>query len=594
MSVLRQKRQAAATAALCAASLLITAGSIPAFAAGNDQPATPDVQAAPANQTHPLPAVTDWLERAARSYRSDIADKLSVPRETVPGAEQPADASSEGVWKALEISARAALNYTAFWIDRAYRAAGIEPQNAKSYALLAPTSGDQAALDAKAFVEARQKAEAEWKEAVERANAAAAAAAREAKRAGATGGDSPAEAERKRAVARKAELEKIKQELDRKIAEGLAKLEALDNATKARKAEEARKDPAKAQADDAARKAEEARKETEAKRRAAAEEAERVAVARAEEARKVAEAEVARKAEAERKAAEEKRLAEAKAAEEKRIAAVEAERVEKARAEEARKAAEAEAARKAEAERKAAEEKRLAEAKAAEEKRIAVAEAERVEKARAEEARKAAEAKAAETKRFAEARATDATRLVEAAAAARKKAEAERKAAAEKYQAEIKAAEQQRVAAAAPPATEAAPNAAKAKPTAPEPVPSSAAEIAPPAQQKARVAEVSPADATPRARPQRNRIELRANQASNKAAIRQARREAAAHRKDKWKKQRARGYRVHVVKRGETLWSISRRVLKDGARYTEIWNANPKKLRNPNRIYPGQRLRVPR
>jgi nucleoid-associated protein YgaU len=58
--------------------------------------------------------------------------------------------------------------------------------------------------------------------------------------------------------------------------------------------------------------------------------------------------------------------------------------------------------------------------------------------------------------------------------------------------------------------------------------------------------------------------------------------------------QQSRSYRVHVVKRGETLWSISRRFLKDGSRYAAIVDANRKKIRDPDRIYPRQRLRVPR
>ncbi len=49
-------------------------------------------------------------------------------------------------------------------------------------------------------------------------------------------------------------------------------------------------------------------------------------------------------------------------------------------------------------------------------------------------------------------------------------------------------------------------------------------------------------------------------------------------------------YRVRV---GDTLWSISRRHLGEGSRYGAIQRANRKKIRNPHRIYPGQRLRLP-
>jgi colicin import membrane protein len=48
-----------------------------------------------------------------------------------------------------------------------------------------------------------------------------------------------------------------------------------------------------------------------------------------------------------------------------------------------------------------------------------------------------------------------------------------------------------------------------------------------------------------------------------------------------------------VVERGETLWAISRRHLKKGIRYDAIRNANGRKISNPDRIYPCQRLLLP-
>lgn len=46
---------------------------------------------------------------------------------------------------------------------------------------------------------------------------------------------------------------------------------------------------------------------------------------------------------------------------------------------------------------------------------------------------------------------------------------------------------------------------------------------------------------------------------------------------------------VYVVKRGDTLWAISKRYLSDAWRWPEIWASNPQ-VRNPHLIYPGDRL----
>lgn len=48
----------------------------------------------------------------------------------------------------------------------------------------------------------------------------------------------------------------------------------------------------------------------------------------------------------------------------------------------------------------------------------------------------------------------------------------------------------------------------------------------------------------------------------------------------------------YVVQSGDTLWAISQRVLGDGNRYQEIASLNG--LRDPNHIFPGQRLRLPK
>lgn len=49
---------------------------------------------------------------------------------------------------------------------------------------------------------------------------------------------------------------------------------------------------------------------------------------------------------------------------------------------------------------------------------------------------------------------------------------------------------------------------------------------------------------------------------------------------------------IHIVRPRETLWGIARHYLGDGSRYPEIQKANPA-IRDPSRIYPGQRIRIP-
>jgi nucleoid-associated protein YgaU len=48
-----------------------------------------------------------------------------------------------------------------------------------------------------------------------------------------------------------------------------------------------------------------------------------------------------------------------------------------------------------------------------------------------------------------------------------------------------------------------------------------------------------------------------------------------------------------VVARGDNLWRISRRIYGQGTRYTVIYDANQRQIRNPDRIYPGQLFVLP-
>ncbi|WP_309084011.1 LysM peptidoglycan-binding domain-containing protein [Chelativorans sp.] len=48
-----------------------------------------------------------------------------------------------------------------------------------------------------------------------------------------------------------------------------------------------------------------------------------------------------------------------------------------------------------------------------------------------------------------------------------------------------------------------------------------------------------------------------------------------------------------IIRRGDTLWQISRRVYGRGVRYTTIYLANQQQIRDPDRIWPGQIFTVP-
>jgi nucleoid-associated protein YgaU len=46
----------------------------------------------------------------------------------------------------------------------------------------------------------------------------------------------------------------------------------------------------------------------------------------------------------------------------------------------------------------------------------------------------------------------------------------------------------------------------------------------------------------------------------------------------------------YTIKRGDTLWAISRMYLKSPWRWPELWGMNIEEIKNPHRIYPGQVL----
>ena len=49
---------------------------------------------------------------------------------------------------------------------------------------------------------------------------------------------------------------------------------------------------------------------------------------------------------------------------------------------------------------------------------------------------------------------------------------------------------------------------------------------------------------------------------------------------------------VYIVKKGDTLWGLSDRFMKDPHYWPDLWARNPERIGNPHFIYPGQRLLV--
>ncbi len=49
----------------------------------------------------------------------------------------------------------------------------------------------------------------------------------------------------------------------------------------------------------------------------------------------------------------------------------------------------------------------------------------------------------------------------------------------------------------------------------------------------------------------------------------------------------------HTVESGDNLWKIAEKQYGDGSKYTQIFEANKPMLSDPDKIYPGQVLRIP-
>lgn len=50
----------------------------------------------------------------------------------------------------------------------------------------------------------------------------------------------------------------------------------------------------------------------------------------------------------------------------------------------------------------------------------------------------------------------------------------------------------------------------------------------------------------------------------------------------------------YEIKSGDTLWKIAETAYGNGSKYTEIFEANREVIQDPDKIYPGQKIRIPK
>ena len=51
--------------------------------------------------------------------------------------------------------------------------------------------------------------------------------------------------------------------------------------------------------------------------------------------------------------------------------------------------------------------------------------------------------------------------------------------------------------------------------------------------------------------------------------------------------------KFHTVEKGDTLWAVAEKAYGNGSKYQAIFEANKPMLSHPDKIYPGQVLRIP-
>jgi nucleoid-associated protein YgaU len=133
-----------------------------------------------------------------------------------------------------------------------------------------------------------------------------------------------------------------------------------------------------------------------------------------------------------------------------------------------------------------------------------------------------------------------------------------------------------------PPAPQPAPPAAPPAPSTAEATPSPAPVPEPPAPQTPAPQAAVPQPSAPQAVPEGGSPQVAATE--EKAS-------AAPAPSLKRKKPRP---RVYTIRRGDTLWGLAERYFGGGWHYVTIYRDNRKHIRNPNRIYPQQKVQIPK
>ncbi|HDL1989859.1 TPA: LysM peptidoglycan-binding domain-containing protein, partial [Mannheimia haemolytica] len=51
---------------------------------------------------------------------------------------------------------------------------------------------------------------------------------------------------------------------------------------------------------------------------------------------------------------------------------------------------------------------------------------------------------------------------------------------------------------------------------------------------------------------------------------------------------------LYVIQKGDTLWEIATKAYGNGAKYKAIVEANKEVIKDENKIFPGQKIRIPK
>ncbi|MGZ4960194.1 MAG: peptidoglycan-binding protein LysM [Methylomonas sp.] len=50
----------------------------------------------------------------------------------------------------------------------------------------------------------------------------------------------------------------------------------------------------------------------------------------------------------------------------------------------------------------------------------------------------------------------------------------------------------------------------------------------------------------------------------------------------------------YIIEKGDTLWKVAEKAYGDGAKYQKIFEANREVIKEPDKIFPGQKIRIPK